>query len=157
MHTAHTMLCFIVTWNWSILPITHQGFAPGQSYDCPNASETTVMDLGKLQQSAKCSWYNVNSTIRYIKSPHISWDVIYLYMIWLYARCRYMHRDRLFANWLHPHSHWAFIRCVIWRLIVKSREVSKPRDQFLKVSYRSEIWKASRQQRLSNFRPLENI
>ena len=43
----------------------------------------------------------------------------------------------------------------IRRLIVRSREVSKPRDRQFKLSYRYEIWQARRQQWcLSNFRAI---
>ena len=40
---------------------------------------------------------------------------------------------------------WALFQYPIRRLIVRSREVSKPRDWWLKLSHRFEIWQAPRQ------------
>ena len=43
-------------------------------------------------------------------------------------------------------GNWALFQCQIRRLIVRSREVSKPRDWQFQLSHRFEIWQALRQQ-----------
>ena len=60
---------------------------------------------------------------------------------------------RLFADdWLvyramnSTQDHWAPSQYAKRRLFVRSREVSKPRDWYFKLSYRFEIWQAHRQQ-----------
>ena len=50
------------------------------------------------------------------------------------------------ARWRIPITVWAPSQYPKRRLFVRSREVSKPRDWYFKLSYRSEIWQAHRQQ-----------
>ena len=53
----------------------------------------------------------------------------------------------VFSWWKHPWSGtWAPSQYPKRRLIVRSREVSKPRDWYFKLSNRFEIWQAHRQQ-----------
>ena len=45
----HVLLCFVVGWQWSKLPMFFRvtSLALGQPYDCPSASEATPKNMGK--------------------------------------------------------------------------------------------------------------
>ena len=47
-HTGLTLLFLVVVWYFLILPTSFRvtSLAPGQSYDCPSASEVTLKDMG---------------------------------------------------------------------------------------------------------------
>ena len=49
IYKLYALLCFVVVWYWSILPIyfTIASLALGQSFDCPSANEASLKDIGK--------------------------------------------------------------------------------------------------------------
>ena len=76
-------------------------------------------------------------------------------MTWTNSEPVHWHTYVALGVWVTCNSMWPLLmQCLVaWapsqyakkRLIVRSREVSKPRDWYFKLSYRFEIWQAHRQ------------
>ena len=77
------LLCFVLLW-FLYLPISFRviSLALGQSWDCPNASEVTLKDVGKklTDSDSKAPIFSIYSSPLYIFSYHYS-DVMRSMMV----------------------------------------------------------------------------
>ena len=93
------VLCFVVVMQ-SFIMNSHEVFiisirvallALGQSLDCHSASEVSLMDIGNQ------SMYNHNKAQQSKNRVHISWDILYIQGLVIYARLYKKMKTKMFS------------------------------------------------------------
>ena len=99
-------------------------------WSIPNNWGNDPKESAKLLLPPNCSAYIIVLYALYCEISHLSWSI-------------YRQNDIIIQFIVRP---WAPSQYPKRRLIVRSREVSKPRDWYFKLSCRFEIWQVHRQQ-----------